>query len=264
VKHAWNAAVRGLYGLHGMKVENSFDSNIDELRYLAQQLRLYAVAHERYDMVDFRRYLDDAPGGKLLALIGTCAECTRCPHYQSRKQVVFSRGDERSTLAFVGEAPGADEDAQGKPFSSGWISGDPSSSVLLDKMIAKMRAHAAEIGVAFPEQPYICNVLKCRPPGNKLLNDGSDIAACSQWLWQQLRLLPNVRVIVALGRVAAQTLLQTDTAIGKLRGVVGLTCALNVPVIATWHPSYLLRQPNNKQPRQESWSDLQRAVEALR
>ena len=247
-----------------MKVENSFDSNIDELRYLAQQLRLYAVAHERYDMVDFRRYLDDAPGGKLLALIGTCAECTRCPHYQSRKQVVFSRGDERSTLAFVGEAPGADEDAQGKPFSSGWISGDPSSSVLLDKMIAKMRAHAAEIGVAFPEQPYICNVLKCRPPGNKLLNDGSDIAACSQWLWQQLRLLPNVRVIVALGRVAAQTLLQTDTAIGKLRGVVGLTCALNVPVIATWHPSYLLRQPNNKQPRQESWSDLQRAVEALR
>jgi len=229
----------------------------DELRYLAQQLRLYATAHERYDMIDFRRYLNDAPGGKLALLKGICAECTRCPHFQSRKQVVFSRGDERSTLAFVGEAPGADEDAHGKPFV-----GD--SGALLDKMIAKMRAHAAEIGVAFPEQPYICNVLKCRPPGNKLLNDGSDIAACSQWLWQQLRLLPNVRVIVALGRVAAQTLLQTDTAIGKLRGVVGLTCALNVPVIATWHPSYLLRQPNNKQPRQESWSDLQRAVEALR
>jgi len=263
--------VRGLYGLHGMKVENSFDSNIDELRYLAQQLRLYAVAHERYDMVDFRRYLDDAPGGKLLALIGTCAECTRCPHYQSRKQVVFSRGDERSTLAFVGEAPGADEDAQGKPFSSGWISGDPSSSVLLDKMIAKMRAYAAEIGVAFPEQPYICNVLKCRPPGNKLLNDGSDIEACSQWLWQQLRLLPNVRVIVALGRVAAQTLLEEDTAISRLRGKsreTTLTLSDGTPkdliIVPTWHPSYLLRQPNNKQPRQESWSDLQRAVEALR
>lgn len=217
-------------------------------------------------MVDFRRYLNDAPGGKLALLKGTCAECTRCPHYQSRKQVVFSRGDERSTLAFVGEAPGADEDAQGRPFV-----GD--SGTLLDKMIAKMRVYAAEIGVAFPEQPYICNVLKCRPPGNKLLNDGSDIAACSQWLWQQLRLLPNVRVIVALGRVAAQTLLEEDTAIGKLRGTGGHAPTgqhgqqeynRGVLIFPTWHPSYLLRQPNNKQPRQESWSDLQRAVEALR
>lgn len=241
---------------------------IDELRYLAQQLRLYAVAHERYDMVDFRRYLNDAPGGKLALLQGICAECTRCPHYQSRKQVVFSRGDERSTLAFMGEAPGADEDAQGKPFV-----GD--SGALLDKMIAKMRAYAAEIGVAFPEQPYICNVLKCRPPGNKLLNDGSDIAACSQWLWQQLRLLPNVRVIVALGRVAAQTLLASEAPIGKLRDngylihdpalpATRLNQSHRVVVVPTWHPSYLLRQPNNKQPRQESWSDLQRAVEALR
>ena len=249
---------------------SSFDSDLAELRYLAQQLRLYAQQHERYDMIDFRRYLNDAPGGKLLALEGTCTECTRCPHYQSRKQVVFSRGDERSTLAFVGEAPGADEDAQGKPFV-----GD--SGALLDKMIAKMRAYAAEIGVAFPEQPYICNVLKCRPPGNKLLNDGSDIASCSQWLWQQLRLLPNVRVIVALGRIAAQTLLATKEPIGQLRAEAKAfhtwdiqyqeLATVNdgtVKLIATWHPSYLLRQPNNKQPRQESWSDLQRAVEALR
>jgi len=215
-------------------------------------------------MVDFRRYLNGAPGGKLALLKGTCAECTRCPHFQSRKQVVFSRGDERSTLVFVGEAPGADEDAHGKPFV-----GD--SGALLDKMIAKMRAYAAEIGVAFPEQPYICNVLKCRPPGNKLLNDGSDIEACSQWLWQQLRLLPNIRVIVALGRVAAQTLLEEDTAISRLRGKsreTTLTLSDGTPkdliIVPTWHPSYLLRQPNNKQPRQESWSDLQRAVEALR
>lgn len=246
---------------------SSFDSDLAELRYLAQQLRLYAQQHERYDMIDFRRYLNDAPGGKLLALEGTCTECTRCPHYQSRKQVVFSRGDERSTLVFVGEAPDEMDDDSGKPFSSGWIS----SSVLLDKMIAKMRAYAAEIGVAFPEQPYICNVLKCRPPGNKLLNDGSDIASCSQWLWQQLRLLPNVRVIVALGRVAAQTLLEEDTAISRLRGKsreTTLTLSDGTPkdliIVPTWHPSYLLRQPNNKQPRQESWSDLQRAVEALR
>lgn len=194
--------------------------------------------------------------------------CRRCTHGLTRTQIVFAKGDPLSPLCFVGEAPGEEEDAQGIPFV-----GD--SGKLLDKQIAAMREYAATQGIAFPADPYVCNVLKCRPPGNKLLKDGSDVFACAEHLWHQLRLLPNLRVIVALGRIAAQTLLGSDLAIGKLRGttyahydlaqpvVLGLE-ARSVFTIATYHPAYLLRQPNNKELSKEVWADLKRAVEALR
>lgn len=210
----------------------------------------------------------------LLTLCAQTQMCDRCPHGSTRKQVVFAKGDPLSTLCFVGEAPGAEEDEHGLPFV-----GD--SGKLLDKQIAAMREYAAAQGIEFPASPYVCNVLKCRPPGNKLLKDGSDIAACSEHLWAQLRSLPNLRVIVALGKTAAQTLLvNTDTgafsttSIGKLRGVSytpeGLCRKLcddeskTPDVVPTYHPSYLLRQPNDKALRLAVWSDLQRAVEGLR
>lgn len=144
---------------------------------------------------------------KRLTLLGQVQACRACAHGSTRKQVVFAKGDPLSSLCFVGEAPGAEEDETGLPFV-----GD--AGKLLDKQIAAMREYAAGIGVDFPASPYVCNVLKCRPPGNKLLSDGSDIAACSAHLWTQLRLLPNLRVIVALGKDAAQTFHSAATVLG--------------------------------------------------
>ena len=188
-----------------------------------------------------------------------CTACRQCPHGETRTQTVFAKGDPLSTLCFVGEAPGEEEDAQGIPFV-----GD--SGKLLDKQIAAMREYAAAQGIAFPANPYVCNVLKCRPPGNRLLKDGSDIAACSPHLWAQLRSLPNLRVIVAVGRVAAQTLLSSEETISKLRGsispiAVGRLAVLCVPI---YHPAYLLRRRNDKALHAEAWADLKRVVEGLR
>lgn len=209
---------------------------------------------------------------KRLTLLGEVQACRACAHGSTRKQVVFAKGDPLSSLCFVGEAPGCIIDRFGViPFV-----GD--AGKLLDKQIAAMREYAAGIGVDFPASPYVCNVLKCRPLGNKLLSDGSDIAACSAHLWTQLRLLPNLRVIVALGRVAAQTLLASEEPIGKLRGSIisdselqkklRLTGTQNhdevIRLVPTYHPAYLLRRRNDKALHAEAWADLKRAVEALR
>lgn len=192
---------------------------------------------------------------KRLTLLGQVQACRACAHGSTRKQVVFAKGDPLSSLCFVGEAPGAEEDEQGIPFV-----GD--AGKLLDKQIAAMREYAAGIGVDFPASPYVCNVLKCRPPNNKLLSDGSDIAACSAHLWAQLRLLPNLRVIVALGRVAAQTLFPhfdlAQPVVQTLGGQVTFRC------VPTYHPAYLLRRRNDTALHAEAWADLKRAVEALR
>ena len=205
-------------------------------------------------------------------LAAQCAACRGCPHGETRTQTVFAKGDPLSALCFVGEAPGEEEDAQGLPFV-----GD--SGRFLDRQIAAMREYAARTGVPFPASPYICNVLKCRPPGNKLLADGADIAACSAHLWAQLRLLRNLRVIVAVGRVAAQTVLGSDKVISKLRGRVyhswdadagnnliqlapeGSRFPVCVPI---YHPAYLLRRRNDKALHAETWADLKLAVEGLR
>jgi len=200
-----------------------------------------------------------------VSLAQECAACRRCPHGETRTQTVFAKGDPLSTLCFVGEAPGEEEDAQGLPFV-----GD--SGRFLDRQIAAMREYAASISIEFPASPYVCNVLKCRPPGNKLLKDGSDIAACSPHLWAQLRSLPNLRVIVAVGRVAAQTLLGSEETISKLRGKVYLIARKHriftdqgtpfcVPI---YHPAYLLRRRNDKALHAEAWADLKRVVEGLR
>lgn len=190
--------------------------------------------------------------------------CRSCPHGSTRTQVVFDRGDEQSPLAFVGEAPGADEDAQGLPFVG-------SAGQLLDKQLGAMSVYASAIGIKdWLREPYVCNALKCRPPENKLLRDGSDVRTCSDWLFQQLRLLPNLRVVVTLGRVASQVLLDSERSIGELREWSarerGLYAMLGtrVKVFPTYHPSYLLRQPNRRDLDAAVWADLKMAVEALR
>ena len=209
-------------------------------------------------------------------LAAQCAACRACPHGATRTQTVFAKGDPLSAMCFVGEAPGEEEDAQGLPFV-----GD--SGRFLDRQIAAMREYAAGIDVEFPASPYICNVLKCRPPGNKLLADGADIAACSAHLWAQLRLLPNLRVIVALGKVASLTLLgatenstpkRSEMTMAWLRqhaaadppGALPIKLEPYTPVRfwPTYHPAYLLRRRNDKALHAETWADLKRAVEGLR
>ena len=143
---------------------------------------------------------------------------------------------------FIGEAPGANEDIQGLPFVG-------AAGELLDKMI-----HAMQLNTE--RDVYICNVVKCRPPSNRN-PDISEIEACKNYLLNQIRLV-KPRMIVTLGRFAIQTILNTQEAVGKLRGQIHRYNDINV--VATFHPSYLLRNPAAKK---DAWRDLQLAMKAF-
>lgn len=218
----------------------------------------------------------------LQALADKCSSCRDCPHGSTATQSVFAKGDPLSPLVFVGEAPGETDDKEGELFVG-------ESGKLLDRMIARM---AQEFGSKFPT-PYICNVVKHWPANSKLLKTGEDVRACTPKLFEQLNLLPNVRAIVALGRIATQILLgytPKDYSIGSLRGrsyhntrtgdkLVWMDDTANedlpksssewrdpdkrIVVVPTWHPSYLLHQPNWMQPRHQCWADLQLALQRL-
>lgn len=208
----------------------------------------------------------------------TCSDCRECPHGHTATQSVFAKGDPKSSLVFVGGAPGENEDRAGLPFVG--VTGE-----LLDRMIARMRTEALRLGIALPN-PYICNVLKHRPSEDKPLKSGEDIRACAPKLFEQLNALPNARVIVALGRTAAQVLLGTSRAISQLRGHSFHNTRTGdklmwmdesnedlensdsewrdperrIIIVPTWHPSYLLHQPNWMKPRHQCWADLQFAL----
>ncbi|KAF0169409.1 MAG: DNA polymerase bacteriophage-type [bacterium] len=161
--------------------------------------------------------------------------CTRCPLSASRTQGVPGVGDRAAEWLFIGEAPGGDEDRQGEPFVG-------QSGKLLDAMLAG-------IGLQRERNVYIANIVKSRPPGNRDPNP-DEVAACLPYLERQIDLI-QPRLIVVLGRIAAQTLLVTDTPIGKLRGHVHQY--RGVPMVVTYHPAYLLRSPADKA---KSWEDL--------
>jgi DNA polymerase len=163
------------------------------------------------------------------------AVCTRCDLAKTRTNVVFGCGTARSGIVFVGEAPGADEDAQGVPFVG-------RAGKLLDRILAA-------IGIA-RDDVYICNVLKCRPPGNRD-PEPIEVASCAPYLVKQLEAL-EPRVLCALGLHAARVLLNTTAPMAKLRGQVFRY--RGVPAIATYHPAAILRNPNLKP---ASWEDFQ-------
>ena len=168
-------------------------------------------------------------------------DCRRCGLAPTRKNIVFGTGNPEAPLVFVGEAPGENEDNSGEPFVG--KAGD-----LLTKMIAAMGYTRDEI--------YICNVVKCRPPGNRNpLPD--EIAACEPFLIRQLGAIAP-RVIVAHGKFAAQTLLRSDTTISALRGK--FQPYQGIPLMPTFHPAYLLRNPSSKR---EVWEDLQKVMAEL-
>ena len=196
----------------------------------------------------------DAEGGQAPALAGATsypdlasiqaavAACQLCGLCRTRTQTVFSDGTGRSRLMFVGEAPGADEDATGVPFVG-------RAGQLLTKMI--------EAGMGLTRKDvYIANVLKCRPPGNRN-PEPDEIASCRAYLDAQIALV-NPAVLVALGKFAAHFLLETEEPITRLRGKWGMR--QGIPVMPTYHPSFLLRQPERKK---EAWEDLQQVLRKM-
>ena len=168
--------------------------------------------------------------------------CSACPLHQNRTQTVFGVGNRQAAWMVIGEAPGEQEDLQGEPFVG-------RAGLLLNEML---RA----IGLA-REQVYIANVLKCRPPRNRD-PQAHEAEACEAYLKNQLALV-RPRIILAVGRIAAQDLLKTATPIGKLRGVVHRY--ENIPLVVTYHPAYLLRSPTEKR---RAWDDLRLALKTFR
>ncbi|NPU85681.1 MAG: uracil-DNA glycosylase [Syntrophaceae bacterium] len=168
-------------------------------------------------------------------------DCRRCPLAASRKNLVFGEGNPRAELVFVGEAPGADEDAQGRPFVG-------RAGQLLTRIIEAMKLQRSDV--------YICNILKCRPPGNRNPEPG-EIGACEPFLRKQLEAI-GPRVICALGTFAAKTLLKTESPITVLRG--RFHDYQGIRLMPTYHPAYLLRNPGAKK---MVWEDVQMIMQEL-
>ena len=171
------------------------------------------------------------------------SNCTACDLHCSRTQTVFGVGNQTSDWLIIGEAPGADEDAQGEPFVG-------RAGRLLNAMLAA-------IGLT-REQVFITNVLKCRPPNNRDPQP-AEIEQCQAFLQRQIELL-SPKLILVVGRIAAQHLLQTQQAVGRLRGKVHRLFASDIPLVVTYHPAYLLRKPIEKR---KAWQDLQLACQVL-
>jgi DNA polymerase len=182
---------------------------------------------------------EPAVAGSWEALQAAVAACRNCRLCETRTRTVFGVGPLGAPLMVVGEGPGADEDAQGEPFVG-------RAGKLLDEML---RA----IGRSRRSDTFIANVVKCRPPGNREPAE-DEAEACRAFLEQQLRMV-KPKLIVALGRVAAQRLLATDTPIGKMRGQDYQWGPDGTPLMVTYHPAYLLRNPGDKA---KSWEDLKR------
>jgi DNA polymerase len=177
----------------------------------------------------------------LEAIRADLGDCTRCKLAPTRKNIVFGVGDPRAALVFVGEAPGADEDASGEPFVG-------AAGQLLTKMIGAMGFARGEV--------YIANIIKCRPPKNRN-PEPDEIEKCEPFLIRQLGAL-QPRMIVTLGKFAAQTLLRSDSSISSLRG--RFHEYQGIPLMPTFHPAFLLRQPEAKR---EVWADLQKVMAEL-
>jgi len=182
---------------------------------------------------------DSLSGMDWAALKSTVRECTACPLRAGCTQTVFGVGDEQADWLFVGEGPGADEDARGEPFVG-------QAGKLLDNMLLAMRLKRGQ-------KVYIANIVKCRPPGNRAPETG-EIARCLPYLQRQIELI-QPKIIVALGKTAATSLLGRDATLGSLRETTH--DYHGIPMVITYHPAYLLRSPLEKA---KAWQDLQQAI----
>lgn len=206
-----------------------FPANVAPMRPAADAPAAYAGADEIRSLPTLAAVREVALG------------CPRCRLAETRGQVVFGEGNPDADVLIVGEAPGAEEDRSGRPFVG-------RAGKLLDLLLTS---------VGLPrEQVYVCNVLKCRPPGNRD-PQADEVEACSPYLLRQVELV-KPRAIAAFGTFAAQTLLGTTTPIGRLRGRVHEYHG--VPLVPTYHPAALLRSPAWVRP---TWEDLQRLRQLL-
>lgn len=183
-----------------------------------------------------------APADTWDSIAAEVEQCRKCGLCETRTRTVFGVGDRKARWLVVGEAPGAEEDKQGEPFVG-------RAGGLLNSMLRG-------IGLA-REQVFIANVLKCRPPNNRDPAP-AEVAQCLPYLERQIALL-RPSIMLAVGRIAAQNLLATDTPIGKLRGHVHSFGVAGIPLVVTYHPAYLLRSPTEKR---KAWEDLKFARRA--
>lgn len=178
----------------------------------------------------------------LLALREEIGDCKRCKLSKQRKNIVFGEGSPEASLMFIGEAPGSEEDIQGRPFVG-------EAGQLLTRLIQKMGFKREEV--------YIANIVKCRPPSNRDPEE-DEIEACFPFLIKQVEII-SPSIIVSLGRISAWTLLKTKISITKLRG--RFYEYEGIPLMPTFHPAYLLRNPKDKW---LVWSDMQQVLERLK
>lgn len=176
-------------------------------------------------------------------LAAEVAGCTLCGLHETRTRTVFGTGSREADWLIIGEAPGADEDRQGEPFVG-------RAGQLLTSMLKAIRLARKDV--------FITNILKCRPPNNRDPQT-DEVACCNGYLQQQIRLL-QPKLILAVGRIAAQSLLETTTPVGKLRGKVHRYGNTGIPLVVTYHPAYLLRSPQEKR---KAWDDLQLAQQTV-
>jgi uracil-DNA glycosylase family 4 len=188
-----------------------------------------------------------APSGDtLLTILQDIGDCKRCRLHEGRNKLVFGVGSEKAPLVFVGEGPGADEDEQGIPFIG-------RAGQLLTAMI---EGTAKKEGIAITRQDvYICNVVKCRPPGNRT-PEPEEMEMCGQFLYRQLSAI-QPRAICALGGTAARAVTGHKEGVTKMRGKWFKW--REIPVMVTYHPSYLLR-PYNESAKREAWEDLKKVL----
>jgi len=185
-------------------------------------------------------------GDTLLKILEDIGDCKRCRLHEGRNKLVFGTGNEQAKLVFVGEGPGADEDEQGLPFVG-------RAGQLLTQMI---EGTARKEGIPLERRDvYICNVVKCRPPENRTPQP-DEMEICGQFLYRQLQAI-RPKAICALGSTAAKALLGTKEGVTRLRGKWQRW--RDIPVMVTYHPSYLLR-PYNQNAKKEAWEDLKKVL----
>ena len=222
-----------LYYLEQMGVQVWVPQINQQTESLSGQISQVVVSERIKPAIDFdTRNFDE--------LKQVVASCTLCDLHKTRTQTVFGVGHPAADWLIIGEAPGADEDRKGEPFVG-------RAGQLLTNML---RA----IGLA-REEVFIANILKCRPPNNRDPQQ-SEIQSCRPYLRQQIEFI-QPKIILAVGRIAAQALLKTDTPIGKMRGKEFKYEDTDIPVVATYHPAYLLRSPQQKR---KVWEDLKFAI----
>lgn len=223
--------------------------NEREKKYLHREfLDLMGMTEGEYNCFRKKNNEKDRNREDLIASLRKKGErCRKCELGAARLNLVFGEGSVHAGLMFIGEAPGADEDSSGRPFVG-----------RAGKKLTEMIENPRSIGVP-RKSVYICNILKCRPPGNRNPKP-EEVRSCTPFLLEQIKII-QPRVICALGTFAAQWLMNTRTPISLLRGQTGYF--QNIPVIPTFHPSYIIRNGNDKKIRKQAWEDMLRVKEVL-